>query len=356
MNLWSEYNASMMEAFMTSDLSSFWSSTTSSSSALPSQPTHQPPFPDFTPSHQHQPPPQPGASAPNPFDPAVKTLNQETLQRRLQSLIDSAAPINWTYAIFWQSSCDHSLGPLLGWGDGYYRGDPKSGNSPKAGKGVRSAAEQEHRKKVLRELNSLIGRPSDEAIDDEVTDTEWLFLVSMTQSFTPGSGLPGRAFVGSGAVWLSGAERLDECGCDRAKQGKLFGLQTMVCIPVGNGVGVVELGSTEMVYQNSELMNKVQILFSFGGEIGSGCSLNGVGNDQGGENDPSALWIGDPTAGTVEINDDSAPAGGNLRSGKGIQFVQWLRNHGSAEHEGDKNDDEEDEKQGRGHLSHSSKL
>ncbi|KAI4377975.1 hypothetical protein MLD38_015522 [Melastoma candidum] len=313
----------MMEAFMTSDLSTFWSST--ASSALPPQPTH---LPDFTQSQHHhqQPPPLPGASTPNPFDPAVKTLNQETLQRRLQSLIDSATAINWTYAIFWQSSYDYSLGPLLGWGDGYYKGDPKSGNSPKPGKGVRSAAEQEHRKKVLRELNSLIAGPSDEAIDEEVTDTEWFFLVSMTQSFSPGSGLPGRAFVGSGALWLSGAERLEECGCDRAKQGKFFGLQTMVCIPVGNGVGVVELGSTEMVCQNSELMNKVRILFSFGGngqgggETGTGWGLNGVGNDQGGENDPSALWIGDPTACTVEIKDDLAPAGGNLGSGKGIQF------------------------------------
>nr|GMD88640.1 transcription factor MYC2-like [Ipomoea batatas] len=66
-----------------------------------------------------------------------------------------------------------------------------------------SIAEQEHRKKVLRELNSLISGPAstDDAVDEEVTDTEWFFLVSMTQSFMTGSGLPGQAFYTSNPVW-----------------------------------------------------------------------------------------------------------------------------------------------------------
>lgn len=50
-----------------------------------------------------------------------------------------------------------------------------------------SSPEQEHRRKVFNELNSLISGDSvsDEssAVDEEVNDTEWFFLVSMAQSF-----------------------------------------------------------------------------------------------------------------------------------------------------------------------------
>ncbi|KAI4369939.1 hypothetical protein MLD38_018330 [Melastoma candidum] len=316
----------MMEAFTTSDLSSFWSSSASGPDPLPGLSNSIPPKPPAP--HQHHQQLLQGtpasSSAPagssSSYDPAIKTLNQETLQQRLQSLIDSGSAENWTYAIFWQSSFDYSLGPLLGWGDGYYKGEPKSGN-PKPGRGVSSAEEQDHRRRVLRELNSLIAGPSDDAINEEVTDTEWFFLVSMTQSFTPGSGIPGRAFMGSNTVWLSGVEPLVGCGCERARQGKDFGLQTMVCIPIRSGVGVVELGSTELVYQSAELMNKVQCLFNLGGssqgggEAGAGWGLNGGVNDQGSDNDPFTLWITDPAPATVEVKDNLVTDGVNLGSG-----------------------------------------
>ncbi|KAK9984980.1 hypothetical protein SO802_034505 [Lithocarpus litseifolius] len=120
-----------------------------------------------------------------------------------------------------------------------------------------SAAEQEHRKKVLRELNSLVSGTAtpatDDAIDEEDTDTEWFFLVSMTQSFVSGGGLPGQAFFNSSPIWVTGADRLANSPCDRASQGQDLGLQTMVCIPSANGV--VELGSTEVIFQSSDLMN-----------------------------------------------------------------------------------------------------
>ncbi|KAJ6943004.1 transcription factor MYC2-like [Populus alba x Populus x berolinensis] len=182
-------------------------------------------------------------------------LNQETLQQRLQALIEGARE-SWTYAIFWQSSYDYSGASVLGWGDGYYKGRMKNSAS--------SAAEQEHRKKVLRELNSLIAGPSsvtDDAVDEEVTDTEWFFLVSMTQSFVNGIGLPGQALFNGSPVWVAGSERLGTSPCERARQGQVFGLQTLVCIPSENGV--VELGSTELIFQSSDLMNKVKVLFNF---------------------------------------------------------------------------------------------
>ena len=156
MNLWTDDNASMMEAFMASaDLPAFPWAGASSAAATP--------------------PPQvpPG-------------FNQDTLQQRLQAMIEGSRE-TWTYAIFWQSSVDAATGAsLLGWGDGYYKGcdDDKRKQRPLT---PAAQAEQEHRKRVLRELNSLISGAAaapDEAVEEEVTDTEWFFLVSMTRFST----------------------------------------------------------------------------------------------------------------------------------------------------------------------------
>lgn len=247
MNLWStpdDSNASIMDTFINSDLTSFW-------------------------------PPPPSTSQPlnSPF-------NQETLQHRLQALIEGAHQ-TWTYAIFWQSS-DSAAPAVLGWGDGYYKGEE---NKIKRNSTFTSAAEQEHRKKVLRELNSLISgtqAPPDDAVDEEVTDTEWFFLVSMTQTFGTGNGLPGQAFYNSNPVWVAGPERLAESPCERARQAQSFGLQTIVCIPTTNGV--VELGATDVIYHSSDLMNKVKMLFNFNGLN----SLPGPSNQA-----QSEIWLAD---------------------------------------------------------------
>ncbi|KAJ4881400.1 Transcription factor MYC2 [Raphanus sativus] len=249
-NLWTtDDNTSMMEAFLTSsDMSALWLQETS-------------------------------ATAPAGF-------NQETLQQRLQALIEGTNE-GWTYAIFWQPSYDFSGDPVLGWGDGYYigeedKGKPKQRSTPLP---FSTPADQEYRKKVLRELNSLIsggGGPVDDAVDEEVTDTEWFFLVSMTQSFASGAGLAGKAFSTGNVVWVSGSDQLSGSSCERAKQGGVFGMQTIACIPSVNGV--VELGSTEQIRRSSDLMNKVRLLFNF--DVGTNWNLQG-------ENDPS-VWINDP--------------------------------------------------------------
>lgn len=286
MNLWADENASMMDAFMTTDLSSFW--------VNPPQPQQipQPPYssvsaaPDTSKAVGQSPPPT-----------SVAVFNQETLQQRLQALIEGANE-SWTYAIFWQSSYDYSGATVLGWGDGYYKGEEDKGKEK--AKSTTSKAEQEHRKKVLRELNSLIsGSPTseDDAVDEVVTDTEWFFLVSMTQSFVAGVGLPGQAFFDSNPIWVAGSDRLASSFCERARQGQVFGLQTMVCIPSANGV--VELGSSELIYQSSDLMNKVRVLFNFNNLEVETWPISGV--DQG-ENDPSSLWISEPSN-AIEIKD-----------------------------------------------------
>ncbi|GMI71759.1 JASMONATE INSENSITIVE 1 [Hibiscus trionum] len=282
MNLWTDDNAPVMEAFMSSDLMALWpppQSHTSTSTPAASSAGGGGGGNDLS------------MSFLDPSQPSVSLFNQETLQQRLQALIEGAREC-WTYAIFWQSSYGYpGTTAVLGWGDGYYKGEEDKGKG-KSKVSSSSAAEQEHRKKVLRELNSLISGSAvtvDDVVDEEVTDTEWFFLVSMTQSFVNGSGLPGQALLNSSPVWVAGADRLADSMCERARQGQVFGLQTMVCIPSANGV--VELGSTELISQSSDLTNKVRILFNFNNGIEAGSWS--VTADEG-ENDPSSLWICEP--------------------------------------------------------------
>ncbi|KAG2318979.1 hypothetical protein Bca52824_012192 [Brassica carinata] len=287
MNLWTtDDNASMMEAFMSSssDISAIWPPATASTTA-----------------------------------PAPAGFNEETLQQRLQALIEGTNE-GWTYAMFWQPSYDFSGASVLGWGDGYYKGEEDKGTARQRSipPPFSTPADQEYRKKVLRELNSLIsggGGPTDDAVDEEVTDTEWFFLVSMTQSFACGSGLAGKAFSTGDAVWVSGSDQLTGSGCERAKQGGVFGMQTIACIPSPNGV--VELGSTEQIRQSSDLMNKVRVLFNFNGGAGDLSGLNWNLDPDQGENEPS-IWISDPIG--VPEHGTGAPSSSSQLFAKSIQF------------------------------------
>ncbi|XP_047341048.1 transcription factor MYC2-like [Impatiens glandulifera] len=274
MNLWTDDNSSTIETFMSSDLTTYW-------------------------------PPAPTSPSSSEYP---RVLNQESLQQRLQALIEGARE-SWTYAIFWQSSVlDYSGVSALGWCDGYYKGEEDKGKRKSVA--FSSPEDQEHRKKVLRDLNSLISGGSssaDEAIDEEVTDTEWFFLLSMTQSFSNGSGLPGQAFMTSSTVWAAGAERLAGSSCERARQGHMFGLQTMVCIPCSNGV--VELGSTELIFQTSGLLNKVKTLFNFNNpDLGSWPPAPVMNNNHS-ENDPSTSYLTEPPSMAAEVRE---PANLNL--------------------------------------------
>jgi transcription factor MYC2 len=140
--------------------------------------------------------------------------------------------------------------------------------------------EQERRKRVLRELCSLLSGYSaacslikDPEVEDvtdtdlikdseveDVTDTEWFFLVSMPMSFPTGSGLPGNALLAARPIWITTA--LSDAPCERARQGHIFGLRTMVCVPIGTGV--LELASTEFIFQTTESIPRILSLFNQG--------------------------------------------------------------------------------------------
>ncbi|CAH8330263.1 unnamed protein product [Eruca vesicaria subsp. sativa] len=271
-------------------------------------------------------------------------FNEDTLQQRLQTLIESAGE-KWTYAIFWQISHDFDTPTgestvILGWGDGYYRGEEDK--EKKKTNSNSNPTEQEHRKRVIRELNSLIsGVVSDEANDEEVTDTEWFFLVSMTQSFVNGVGLPGESFLNSRVIWLSGSGALTGSGCERARQGEVYGLRTIVCVAAENGV--VEIGSSEVISQSSDLVEKVNGLFN--GNCGGEGSSWGFGlNPDQGENDPG-LWITEPNLTGIEPVQEMVPVvaerdlnfsssglnqGGNVKEGSMLSFSNVVRSAGKS--------------------------
>nr|VDC68891.1 unnamed protein product [Brassica rapa] len=92
---------------------------------------------------------------------------------------------------------------------------------------------------------------------------EWFYLVSMTCSFRSGSGLAGKAFATYNPVWITGLDMINGSGCSRANQGGDLGLQTIVCIPSDNGV--LELGSTEQIRENTGFFRKIRFLFNFKG-------------------------------------------------------------------------------------------
>ncbi|KAL6193815.1 hypothetical protein ACLB2K_034899 [Fragaria x ananassa] len=207
MNLWTDDNASLMEAFMSnSDLTSFWAA------QLAAHPFHQPQSLASTTNY-----PRPSAQAPAPVS---APFNQETLMQRLQALIEGAKE-SWTYTIFWQSSYDMSGASVLSWGEGFYKDE----------------------------------RP----------------------------------------------DRLAASSCERVRQGQVFGLQTMVCVPTVNDV--VELGSIELIFQSSNLMNKIRVLFDFNNlEVGS-WPISGAADQT--ESDPSSFWINDNPSSTIEVVKES---------------------------------------------------
>jgi hypothetical protein len=74
---------------------------------------------------------------------------------------------------------------MLVWGDGYYKG-PRDSDFIEP-KHTQTAEHQLQRKKVLRELQALVCVVDDDGTED-VSDTEWFYLVSMSHSFAQGVG------------------------------------------------------------------------------------------------------------------------------------------------------------------------
>ncbi|KAI3444362.1 hypothetical protein Pfo_001027 [Paulownia fortunei] len=188
------------------------------------------------------------------------------LQKKLQYILQTQ-PDWWAYAILWQTSKDDNGRIFLTWGDGHFQGTKE--NNPKSGS-------QPERKKVMREIQALIGENPGASgpVDGDVTDAEWFYVTSLAQSISLGDGVVGKAFNSGSLVWLSGGNQLRFYNCQRAKEAQIHGMQTMVCIPTLNGV--LELGSDVIITENWSLVQQVKSLFESSSDPINNGSAHGV--------------------------------------------------------------------------------
>ncbi|KAG9457957.1 hypothetical protein H6P81_002465 [Aristolochia fimbriata] len=190
------------------------------------------------------------------------------LQEKLQAAVQG---VRWTYSLFWQL-CPHQ--GVLVWGEGYYNGAIKTRKTVQA---TEASAEEAclHRSQQLRELyDSLsagdggteqpVRRPTAALQPEDLTESEWFYLMCVSFSFPLGVGLPGKAYSRRQHMWLTGANEADSKVFSRAILAKSACIQTVACIPVLGGV--LELGTTERVKEDLGLIKLAKSFFSDDGD------------------------------------------------------------------------------------------
>lgn len=184
------------------------------------------------------------------------------LQNMLQAAVQS---VQWTYSLFWQL-CPQQL--ILIWGDGYYNGAIKTRKTVQP---MEVSAEEAslQRSQPLRELyeslsagetNPPTRRPCASLSPEDLTESEWFYLMCVSFSFPPGVGLPGKAYTRRQHVWLTGANEVDSKTFSRAILAKSAHIQTVLCIPILDGV--VEFGTTDKVYEDLNFIKHVKSFFT----------------------------------------------------------------------------------------------
>ncbi|KAH7577525.1 hypothetical protein JRO89_XS01G0263000 [Xanthoceras sorbifolium] len=180
---------------------------------------------------------------------------------RLQSMLQEAVQsVQWTYSLFWQICPQQGI---LIWGDGYYNGAIKTRKTVQP---MEVSAEEAslQRSQQLRELyeslsagetNQPARRPCAALSPEDLTESEWFYLMCVSFSFPPGLGLPGKAYARRQHVWLTGANEVDSKTFSRAILAK-----TVLCIPLLDGV--VELGTTERVQEDLGLVQQIKSFFT----------------------------------------------------------------------------------------------
>ncbi|KAF0912174.1 hypothetical protein E2562_013062 [Oryza meyeriana var. granulata] len=185
------------------------------------------------------------ASAPpvqeEPLQPGTKHFRSQ--------LAAAVRSIGWSYAIFWSST---SRPGVLTWNDGFYNGEVKT---RKISNSADLTADELvlQRSEQLRELyNSLLSGESDHRArrpvaalsPEDLGDTEWL---------------PGKSFASNGTVWLCNVQSADSKTFLRALLAKSASIQTIICFPFMSGV--LELGTTDPVLEDPNLVNRIVASF-----------------------------------------------------------------------------------------------
>ncbi|KAI9081244.1 hypothetical protein K1719_036816 [Acacia pycnantha] len=190
------------------------------------------------------------------------------LQQRLQFILHSRTEW-WVYAIFWQawkedSSSSTRSQVLLNWGEGHFRGTRESKS-----KETVTSDDQWPSPNGGRKMKLIIPKHKEGGGDGHVTELEWFYTVSLTRSFAAGDDVVGRAFGSATHVWLAGANtglsgrELLVHECERVGEAFAHGIQTLVCIPIPNALGVLELASNDLITQDWSLIQSVKSVFEF---------------------------------------------------------------------------------------------
>ncbi|XP_019441839.1 PREDICTED: basic helix-loop-helix protein A-like isoform X1 [Lupinus angustifolius] len=194
---------------------------------------------------------------------AVAPLCSSRLQSMLKATVQS---VQWTYSIFWQLCPQQEI---LVWEDGHYNGAIKTRKTVQT---MEVGGDEEgtlQRSKQLRELYESLSvvetnthtRCSFAALSPEdLTESEWFYLMCVSFSFAPGEGLPGKAYAKRQHIWLVGADEVDNKTFSRAILAKSAHIQTVVCIPVSDGV--VELGTTDKVQEDLNFIEHIKTFFT----------------------------------------------------------------------------------------------
>ncbi|XP_074321560.1 transcription factor bHLH14-like [Silene latifolia] len=166
-----------------------------------------------------------------------------TLLSNLQFLLQTQ-PFWWNHAILWQTTT-HNINNntetlSLIWSEGHFQGFQSPSTKPTK--------------------QPIISDEEGSSMDDMVTDVEWFYMTSPTRSHPiKQGGVLAKAYTTGALVWLSGPGSLASYNCDRVQEADSHGLETLVIIPVSNGV--LELGSVDSIYENWDLVQQVNNLF-----------------------------------------------------------------------------------------------
>lgn len=84
-------------------------------------------------------------------------------------------------------------------------------------------------------------------------------MVSATRSYGVADNVVGRVFDSGAYIWLTVDDGLHLYECERVKEARMRGIQTLVL--VSTSVGVLELGSSELIRQDWSLAQSAKSLF-----------------------------------------------------------------------------------------------
>ncbi|KAF8035605.1 hypothetical protein BT93_C1594 [Corymbia citriodora subsp. variegata] len=166
-------------------------------------------------------------------------------------------PEDWVYSIFWQPSRDDRGRLVLTWGDGQFRGmkDLSPNNSTN--------------QRVFKELGTptstdfnLSSNMDTMLVQNEVSNLERYFIVSITKSYSSEESILGRALCSGTYIWLCGEDELGTYECERVREARMTGIKSIVCISTPYDAGVLELGSTKRLQEDWTLVHLAKSLFT----------------------------------------------------------------------------------------------